>query len=110
MKLNSKGWDLFYKWEAVYRKELEKQRKLTGDPDWIDGWCIIDGSDHIHSIEDAVGVAVFGDDDDAIYRVLENYDPDEHYAFGYTAEQFVEMLKPYFDIDEGENIQFGGEV
>lgn len=109
MKLNAKGMELFDKWEHIYWDEVTKQREQTGDPDWIEGWCIIDDADHCKTIEDCIGVAVFGDDDDAIYHILDNFLPHEHYAYGYTAEQVVEMLKPYFDIGDDEDLSWARE-
>lgn len=109
MKLNAKGLELYDKWEHIYYDELTKQREQRGDPDWIEGWCIIDDSDHCKTIEDYVGLAIFGDDDYAIYHILDNFHPKEHYAYGYTAEQVVEMMKPYFDIGDDEVLSWNRE-
>jgi len=106
MKLNAKGMELYNKWEGIYYDELEKQRKERNDPEWIEGWCIIDDNEHCPTIEDYVGLAIFGDNDDAIYHVLDNFNAGDRYAYGYTAEQFVEMLKPYFDINEDDDLLF----
>lgn len=107
MKLNAKGLELFNKWEHIYVEELTKQREQRGDPEYCEGWSIIDDSDHIRSVEDAVGLAVFGDDDRAIYHILQcieygYFSADEEYCFGVSAMQFVELLKPYFEISESE--------
>ena len=103
MKLNKKGMELFDTWRDKYYGELERMRKETGDPDWIEGWCIIDTPEYEHDINDVIGVMIFGDDDDAIYHILENFSAKEEYAFGYTAAEVVEMMKPYFDINEDED-------
>ena len=104
MKLNKSGWELYDKWQDIYYDELNKQRAELNEPDYIEGWSIIDDNEHCPTIEDYVGLAVYGDDDDAIYHILENYRPDEHYAYGYTAAQVVEMLKPYYDIEPDEDL------
>lgn len=109
MKLNAKGLELYDKWEHIYYDELTKQREQRGDPDWIEGWCIIDDGDHCKTIEDCVGLAIFGDDDYAIYHILDYFHPKEHYAYGYTAEQVVEMMKPYFDIGDDEVLSWNRE-
>ena len=85
MKLNKSGWELYSKWQDIYFDELNKQRAELNEPDYIEGWCIIDDDEHCPTIDDYVGLAVYGDDDDAIYHILENYRPDDHYAYGYTA-------------------------
>lgn len=109
MKLNAKGLDLLNKWDGIYSNELEKLRKELNDPDYFEGWSIIDDGDHCPTIEDCVGLAVYGDDDNAIYHILENYRPDEHYAYGYTAAQVVEMLKTYFDIEPDDDLSWSEE-
>lgn len=106
MKLNEKGMKVFNEWQRKYYDELDRIRKETGDPEWIEGWCIIDTMDFEHDINDIIGVMIFGDDDDAIYHILDNYRADEPYAFGYTAAQVVEMMKPFFDIKENEDLSF----
>lgn len=109
MKLNAKGMELFDKWEHIYFEELEKQREQRGDEDYFEGWCIIDDFDHIHDINDEIGLLIFGYDDNAIYHVLGCIDDkmvrsDEVWAFNTTSAQLVEMMKPYFDIDEQEDL------
>ena len=109
MKLNVKGMELYDKWERIYVEELTKQREQRCDEDYIEGWCIIDDYDHIHDINDEIGLLIFGYDDMAIYHVLECIDDkmvrsDEVWAFDTTSAQLVEMMKPYFDIDEQEDL------
>jgi hypothetical protein len=109
MKLNAKGMELYDKWEHIYVEELTKQREQRGDQEWCDGWCIIDDYDHIHDINDEIGLLIFGYDDYAIYHVLECIDDkfvraDEIWGFDTTSAQLVELMKPYFDIDENEDL------
>lgn len=106
MKLNEKGKEVYSAWEKKYYAELERIRKELNDPEWSEGWCIIDNDDFEHDINDIVGVMIFGDDVSAIYNILEHFRPSDHYAYGYTATQVVEMMKQYFDISADEDLTF----
>lgn len=107
MKLNTKGLELYDKWEHIYYDELDKERKERNDPNWIEGWCIIDDWDHIHDINDEIGLLIFGYEDCAMGHLMEwANSPDEVYIFGFTYRQIVEMMKEYFDYDESEADEF----
>ena len=109
MTLNAKGMEIFNIWERKYYDELERIRKETNDPDYEEGWCIID---YPETLEDEIGILIFGDDDNAIYHIIECVDtgvfksPDEEWLFGKSCREMVELLKPYFDIDDDEDISF----
>lgn len=112
MKLNKQGQKLYDKWEHIYYDELVKIREQTNDPDFCEGWCIIDDWDHIHNIDDEIGLLIFGYEDDAIYHIIETVNskwlrPDEEWMFGKSCREMIELLKPYFDIDENENLNLG---
>lgn len=110
MKLNKKGEALFNKWANIYYDELEKERKERNDPEWIEGWCIIDDFDHIHNIEDEIGLLIFGYEDCAMEHLMEWAEsPDEVYLFGYTYRQIVDMMREYFDYTEDEADEFDWE-
>lgn len=106
MRLNKAGMKIFDKWEHIYLDELTKQREQRGDPDYEEGWCIIDDADHVKTEEDAIGIAIFGDDDNAIYHIMDYVERyvgiDEEWACGVTARQMVERLTPYFEMTDGE--------
>ena len=104
MKLNDIGNKVYDKWLNIWHEEADRIQKE--EPALDSGWSCIDNSDFIHSIDDEIGIAIVGDDDDAIYHILDWYRPNDPYAFGYTAAEFVEMLKPYFDIDPDEDLRF----
>lgn len=110
MKLNAKGEKLRRKWERIYLDELEKIRKETNDPQFFEGWCIIDDFDHIRNVEDEIGLLLYGYDDAAMGHLMEwATDPDEVYIFGKTYRELVEMMKDYFDYDESEADEFEWE-
>lgn len=107
MKLNEKGQALADKWYDIWRREID--RLLAEDPDAETGWGILETDQFEKNIDDCIGIALMGDDDDAIYHILEWYRPDDPYAFGYTAAEVVDMMKPYFDFNGNEDLSFEGE-
>lgn len=111
MELNKQGQKLYDKWEHIYFDELTKIREQTGDPDFCEGWSIIDDWDHIHDIDDEIGLLIFGYEDDAIYHIIETVNskwswPDEEWMFGKSCREMIELLKPYFDIDKNDNLNW----
>ena len=92
MKLNEKGLELYCKWHDIYKKALALEY----------GWSIIEDWGFVNNIEDMVGLAIYGDDDFAIYNIYNNYLHGEEYAYGVTADEMIEKLKPYFYIFEDE--------
>lgn len=101
MKLNDKGIALYKVWEKKYYDELDRLKKELNDPNYEEGWCILETKGIEKTIEDSVGIEVFGDDDNAIYHVLDcNFRDDEAWAFGVNWKDFVKMLLPYYDYDE----------
>lgn len=111
MKLNAKGWKIFDKWDGIYADELERLRKEKNDSDYIEGWCIIDDDDHVKTIDDAIGISIFGDDDYAIYHIMDCVEvyhyfesPDEEWRCGISCREMVKLLTPYFDFDEDDDI------
>lgn len=104
MKLNKKGMELFDKWLGIWEKEAE--RLEAEEPTADTGWGCLENDSFEKTIDDYIGIAILGDDDGAIYHILDNYEPTEIYAFGYTADQVVEMMKQYFDIDEDDDLLF----
>ena len=111
MKLNAKGEALYDKWERIYWEEITKQREQRGDPDFCEGWCIIDDWDHIHDINDEIGLLIFGYEDNAIYHVIscvvDGYvREDENWIFDVSTHQLVDLMKPYFDITDDDDLSF----
>lgn len=110
LKFNEKGEQTYQKWEDIYYAELAKMRQEMNDPEYIEGWCIIDDWDHIHNIEDEIGLLLFGYEDLAMGHIMEWCDdPDDEYMFGYSYRKIVEMMKEYFDFDEAGAREFEWE-
>ena len=100
--MNKKGFELYKKWEAIYYKELERLQKE--DPDFEEGWCIIDNDNFVKTADDLVGLLLFGYDDN-IFNVIDEwkkYDlvggTDRLYDnIDLTVDELAERLKEYFD-------------
>lgn len=65
--MNAKGQELYNKWEATYENELKRLREEMNDPEYEKGWSIIDNSKFVKTIDDEIGLLVFGYDDDIDY-------------------------------------------
>lgn len=102
MKLNEKGLELYCKWHDIYKKALALEIEDKGEENAEYGWSIIEDWGFVNNIEDMVGLAIYGDDDFAIYNIYNNYLKGEEYAYGVTADEMIEKLKPYFYIFEDE--------
>ena len=98
---NKKGWELFNLWEQKYFEENDRLGGNSAEGDFVDGWCIIDTTDHIHNITDVCGLYVFGYDDDAIWEVedhIERFGNEEIWSgCGFTFEDLKQELKQYFN-------------
>lgn len=108
MKLNAKGMEIYKVWERKYYDELDRIRKETNDLDYEEGWCIVDNP---KTLDDEIGILIFGYDDNAICHILdcvemEMFTPDEEWMFGKSCREMVELLKPYFNIKDDEDISF----
>jgi hypothetical protein len=108
--MNKEGQKLFNKWEKVYESELNKLRKEMNDEDYIEGWCIIDDYEHVKTIEDEVGLLIFGYDDylpNYFDEWREHYDEDEvfftdFYGKDYTLKEVEELAMKYYEDDKHE--------
>lgn len=103
--MNKRGQELYNKWDAIYRAELEKLRAEKNDPEYQEGWCIIDDYEHVKTLKDEVGLLVFGYDDCLNYYFDEWRD---EYASGegffrdvygreYTLAEVEAACAPYYD-------------
>ena len=94
--LTAKGWEVFNKWQDIYYKELERLQKEKNDPMYGEGWCIIDNFDFIKTIDDEIGLLIFGYDDGVIDILNEwkedGIGGDEEYLFGYTINDIINIL------------------
>lgn len=97
--LTDEGKRLYYKFEKYYCDELEKLRKEKNDPEYCEGWCIIDNSDYVKTLEDVCGILIYGDDEfafDHLDDFIKYNGEDDIYDLGYTAKEVKEALKKYY--------------
>lgn len=99
--LTRKGKLLYLGFEENYENELRRLREIKDDPDYTDGWCIIDDSRYVKTLEDVCGILLFGEGEHAIDHVKEfirfNGDNDI-YDLGYTAKTVLRKLQTYFTV------------
>lgn len=98
MKFNKKGWDLFDKWEQKYYEENDRLGGDSVNKDFVEGWSIIENEDFVKTLDDAVGLLVFGYDDNAISVVdewIEN-DEEEDTYLGFKLGDIKRKLKDYY--------------
>ena len=79
----------------MYEAELEK--RTQEDPDFFEGWDIINDSDHIKTIDDAADLLIFGYEGNAVDTVAEWARTDRsgvngECGFGYTYKQIISRI------------------
>ena len=100
MKMNDKGKELYEVWEQNYYKENDKLGGNSAEGDFVEGWCIIDNYDYIHTLNDECGLWLFGYDDNALSEVedrIEKYGEDDICVFNYTFGDLRREMLKYFD-------------
>ena len=111
-RLTSKGQAASDRMLNMHMAELEKIRKERNEPDYMEGWCVIDDYDHIKNIDDEIDLLTYGygasviavlrewcEEDRDIYG---NWSFDFTFAFGYTYKQVISMIakKGYLEVYE----------
>lgn len=104
MELNKKGWELFDKWESKYWNELERLQKEKNNPNYYEGWCIIENDNFVKTPEDLVGLYLFGYCDhifdiiDEWKETLELSGSDNVWDYiDMTFDELEEEMEKYFD-------------
>lgn len=59
-KLTKQGWEKFHEWEKIYDAELKRLQEELNDPDYFEGWCMINNYDFVKTLDDEVGILIFG--------------------------------------------------
>lgn len=97
-KMNAAAYELYIKWENIYHQELERLRKEKNDPEYHEGWCIIENDNFIKSLDDVVGLLIFGYDDNALYTVCMwiNDNGEEDTYWGYRLKDIYSELEKYY--------------
>lgn len=96
MKDNAKP--IYNEWETKYHNELERLQKEMNNPDYHEGWCIIETGDFVKTLDDVVGLMIFGYDDNALGTIdewIENDGEDDTY-FGFKLKDIMHELEKYY--------------
>lgn len=103
-KLTEEGWELFRKWEKIYEDERERIASELNDPDYTEGWCIIDNYDFVKTVEDEVGLLIFGYDEGigSYFEFWEAHGEPNDVCFtdinghDYTFAEVEKLVVPYY--------------
>lgn len=90
---------IYDKWETKYRNELERLKNEYNDPDYHEGWCIIDNDDFVKTLDDVVGLFIFGYHDNALGTIdewIEIYGENDTY-YGFKLVDIMHKLEKYFE-------------
>ena len=104
-KLNAKGWELYKEWERIYEDELHRLQDEMHDPDFVEGWCIIDDYRFVKTVEDQVGLLVFGYDEGvgAYFDFWTEHGGENEICFtdingkDYTFAEVEKLVVPYYE-------------
>lgn len=58
--LNEKGMELYNRMEENYCKELARLQEEKNDPNYEEGWTIIDNEDYVKTFEDEIALLIYG--------------------------------------------------
>lgn len=105
-KLNYAGVELYQAWEREYYHELDRLRKELNNPEYEEGWSIIDDCDYVKTVSDEVGLLVFGYDDNLMWFLnewKEVWNESEKgifftdaYGIDYTVGEIEYLAKKYY--------------
>lgn len=70
--LTEEGWKAYARMERNYYTELAELRCERNEPDYCEGWCIIDNFKYIKNIDDEVDLLIFGYAED-VYGVIADW-------------------------------------
>lgn len=95
-ELNERGMEIWEKWEQIYTQELERLREEKNDPEYTEGWCIIDSYEFAPDIEDEAQLLVWAYDGN-VENYFSEWASDEH------ADQFYRNVHgEWFSLHELE--------
>ena len=99
--MKDNAWDIFNKWENIYYQENNKLGGNSQNNEFVEGWSIIEDTDHVKTIDDAVGLLIFGYDDNALTTVDEwietDTDKEDAKYLGFRLGDIRNKLKDYYE-------------
>ena len=90
---------IYNEWETKYHNELKRLQKEKNNPNYFEGWCIIENDGFVKTLDDVIGLIIFGYDDNALGIIdewIEDYGEDDTY-FGFKLIDIMHELEKYFE-------------
>ena len=78
MQMKDNASPIFDKWANIYYQENDKLGGDSQNNDFVEGWSIIEDTAHVKTLDDAVGLLIFGYDDNALSTVEDWIETDEN--------------------------------
>ena len=99
MKMNDKASSIFDKWEKLYYEENDKLGGNSKNGDFVEGWCIIENDTYVKTLDDAVGLLIFGYDDNALSIVNDwiTADGEDDDYLGFRLGDIKNKLENYYE-------------
>lgn len=99
MQIKDNAIPIFDKWENLYYQENDKLGGDSQNKDFVEGWCIIENDTYIKTLDDAVGLLIFGYDDDALSTVNDWIETDGEDAsyLGFRLGDIINKLENYYE-------------
>ena len=101
VKLNDLGKELYEVWWNNYCKENDKLGGNSAEGDFVEGWCIIDNSDYLKTIEDECGLLLFAYEEhvlDTLDEWAEDCNETDKICGGSTIAEVKQELLKYVEI------------
>ena len=99
MKMKDNASPIFAKWEKLYCQENDKLGGNSENRDFVEGWCIIENDTYVKTLDDVVGLLIFGYDDSALSMVNDwiAADGEEDNYLGFKLRDIKNKLKNYYE-------------
>lgn len=99
MQMKDNAWNLFDKWASIYNQENDKLGSNSQNNEFVEGWSIIEDTTHVKILDDAVGLLIFGYDDNALSIVNDwiTADGEDDDYLGFRLGDIKNKLENYYE-------------
>lgn len=99
MQMKDNASPIFDKWANIYYQENDKLGGDSQNNDFVEGWCIIEDKAHVKALDDAVGLLIFGYDDNALSTVDDwiEIDGEDAEYLGFRLGDIRNKLEDYYE-------------
>lgn len=90
---------IYEKWESIYCEENDRLGGNSENGEFVDGWCIIENDDFIKTLDDVVGLYIFGYGEDALGTIdewIERYGEEDR-CFKFKLIDVMHEMEKYFE-------------